>query len=201
MIKLKRQPMKSSKSLQGLTLVELMLGLAIIAILATVVVPGYRDLMRSSELSLETNRFLAALTVARSQAISRGERVTLCKAVVDDDQAAVEDPSECAGTGGYEQGWIIFADQGTLGEFDDGDTLLRVFEEMPVGMTVSGNSNVDDYVSYEDNGLPKTADGAFQAGTFEICKSTYGREIILGAGGRARVEKPDDPQTDYCAEE
>ena len=63
----------------GVTLVELMVTIAVAAILLAVAVPGFRNLIVSNRLTATTNAFVAALNLARIEAVKRNARVTLCK--------------------------------------------------------------------------------------------------------------------------
>ena len=45
----------------GFTLLELMVTLAIVAIVLTVGIPSFREMMRENRLATQTNEFLAAL--------------------------------------------------------------------------------------------------------------------------------------------
>jgi len=62
----------------GFTLVELMVMMAILGILAVVAVPSMTSLMNASRLSGAEGELAATLQVARSEAIRRNARVTVC---------------------------------------------------------------------------------------------------------------------------
>ena len=62
----------------GFTLVELMVTMAVIGILALVAVPGMQAMINHSRLSGASGELTAALQLARSEAIRRNARVTVC---------------------------------------------------------------------------------------------------------------------------
>jgi type IV fimbrial biogenesis protein FimT len=62
----------------GLTLIELMIAIAILAIIAGIAVPELRSIVINSRLTTQTNEVVAALNYARSEAIKRGADVVLC---------------------------------------------------------------------------------------------------------------------------
>lgn len=74
---------------RGFTLIELMVVLAIAAILLTVGVPSFRDLMIKNRLSGQIQEFYNAINFARSEAIKRGNFVSICKS---------SDGSTCGGS-------------------------------------------------------------------------------------------------------
>lgn len=61
----------------GFTLVELMVTLAVAAIILTLAVPSFQGLIEKSQLTTEANGLASAMQVARSEAVKRGENVSL----------------------------------------------------------------------------------------------------------------------------
>jgi type IV fimbrial biogenesis protein FimT len=90
---------RESKS-GGFTLVELMVTLAVIAILAMVAVPSFGSLMRSHRVNSVANQLLADLTYVRAEAAMRGKYVSIC---------ASDDGNSCSKSNDYAPGWIVYA--------------------------------------------------------------------------------------------
>ena len=63
----------------GVTLIELMVAVAIVAILATLAAPSMRSFIEALQLRSATNELEASISYARSEAIKRGKTLTLCK--------------------------------------------------------------------------------------------------------------------------
>ena len=65
------------RSQTGLTLIEIMVTLAVVAVTLSIGVPGFQGMASSNRMSSSANSLIAALNVARSEAIKRGARVNL----------------------------------------------------------------------------------------------------------------------------
>jgi type IV fimbrial biogenesis protein FimT len=74
-----------SKSVKahGMTLVELMITLAVAAILISVAVPSFNTMIRNHRLSTQANEMIAAIHLARSEAVKRNINVSFCRAASD----------------------------------------------------------------------------------------------------------------------
>lgn len=163
---------------KGFTLIELMVTVALAAIVLTLGVPSFREMIQNNRLVTQTNDFVSALNLARSEAIKRGVRVTLCKSA---------NGENCTGKGGYHQGWIIFVDPNNNATVDSGEIIIRISGAISGSATLTGNTNLADYISYTAEGMTKLTSGAFQAGTLTICISPKARGIVISNTGRARV--------------
>lgn len=60
----------------GFTLIELMVTVALVAIFATLAVPGFQQLMVDNQRASDSNEILSVLNYTRSEAIKRRENVT-----------------------------------------------------------------------------------------------------------------------------
>jgi type IV fimbrial biogenesis protein FimT len=96
----------------GFTLIELMVVMAIAAILISLAAPSFARLIRSTSVASDVNTFLADLRFARNEAIKRGTVIVMCKS--DDPEAAT--PS-CSTGADWKSGWIIFADDNNSGTY------------------------------------------------------------------------------------
>jgi type IV fimbrial biogenesis protein FimT len=167
--------------LQGATLIELAILLAIGGILMALAVPNYRGWIADARLTTQAEALAATLNRARSAAIRGGQRVTVCKSA---------DRQTCNVAGGWDQGWLVFADDDRDGARDDTEATLHVEAPAPLPVTIVANHPLADYVSYTSIGHPRLINGGLQMGTFVACSP--GRraiKVILAASGRVRLEK------------
>jgi prepilin-type N-terminal cleavage/methylation domain-containing protein len=68
--------MSAGKQLSGFTLLELLVTIAVLAIVATVGIPGFQQLIINSRLAAQNNELIAMLHFTKSEAIRRNATVT-----------------------------------------------------------------------------------------------------------------------------
>ena len=69
------------KMCRGFTLLELMVTIAVLAILTTIAIPNFRDLVQNNRVTTQANELVSALTFARTEAVKRGRNVEVGVAV------------------------------------------------------------------------------------------------------------------------
>ncbi len=162
----------------GFTLVELLVTLAVIGLLLPVTAAALQSLVSRHRLTAGSNQFLHTLYLARSEAVQRGQRVTVAPA-----------------GDNWEQGWIVFPDPNANGRRDPNEPLLAAGGPLPPGYTLRGNGPVRRYVSYDGSGLSRRLSGAFQAGTLVLCDrrqrpdARHARAIRISLSGRPRISR------------
>jgi type IV fimbrial biogenesis protein FimT len=97
----------SVKSAAGITLIELMIIIAIVAVLGLFTVNGIASMVHKSRGGLAGINLVDSLTQARSLAIMRESDVVLCPS---------SDGSSCLKSDHWESGWIAFGDVREDGE-------------------------------------------------------------------------------------
>jgi len=161
----------------GFTLIELIVVLALAAILATVAVPGLSRLSAKERVVARTNSLLRALQYARGIAVRRGRRVIIC--------GRTEDGDCSDSTGAWSAGWLVFInrDGSYPPHVDDGDDLLRVRKGGEDGAaTVFSNRRYFEF----------TARGTAINGTLTVCPprdDIAARALVISNVGRVRGTK------------
>ena len=171
------------RTVEGFTIIELMLAVALVAVLLGIGVPSFSRLIESNRLTTQINEFSTALNLARSEALKRSRRISLCRSV---------NGTSCntAGGGGYHTGWLVFVDTDGDGALDAGEDLLRAGQALSAASTLrgTGSGNLDNYVSFLSSGL------ASEAGEFILCKNddkTKARALFMTPTGRVRLAQRD----------
>ena len=92
---------KMKQTQGGVTLIELMFTVLVLAVLLSIGLPSFRQFTQASRMASATNSVLADLNYARTEAIKRRRPVTLCRST---------DGATCATAAGAFREWIVFLD-------------------------------------------------------------------------------------------
>lgn len=176
---------------QGFTLVEMVITLAIAAIVLSMGVPGFQQLIRANRTVTEVNRLVTALSLARSEAVKRSATVAICRAT----------GSTCSTAVPWENGWVVFTDNviqnGTIdidGVAPD-EQVLQVYEGMPQGYTLSPGPTFTNWIAFQPTGQMLGSGVPLVADSFRACDDTQVaaecRLIRVNLLGRANACKDD----------
>jgi prepilin-type N-terminal cleavage/methylation domain-containing protein len=187
-----------ARSIRGFTLMELMIVLALAAVILAIGAPNFREFRQNNRLTATANDFLASVQLARTEAVKRQTNVSICPS----DDPAAADPS-CSG--GEFSRWIVFED-------DDGDCARGAGE--PVIRAEAGRDTAPRSELERARQLRATADGSCvsigrtgftrdlddSATRFVFCdargidvqpgtEQSLGRGILLNRTGRAQTTR------------
>ncbi|WP_168927526.1 GspH/FimT family pseudopilin [Nitrincola alkalilacustris] len=154
----------------GITLIELMMVLVLMAVLMLVGVPGFQQVIAQNRAASTANDLLYHLQLARSEALRHARVVTLCP-------VTEAEPEECAAVDDWAGGWILFVDANGNGDYDVGDdTLLRSAPPLPGQVTLEGPV----FMSYQAAGSGSAATFALEAGSEQrwVCVELSGRAAV-----------------------
>ena len=166
------------KYVTGFTIIELMLTIAVAAVILTLGVPSFQGLMERNQLTSGINSFISSMSPARSEAIKRNQRVSICPR---------GNGETCVGNQ-YENGWIIFVGRNSNGTRQSAtEELIWVSDPLPGNMTLRGEGCCDD-------GIPYLASGQINgiAGSIHLCKDNDNDrsiKISINTFGRARLDE------------
>lgn len=167
----------------GFTLVELMVTLAVAAILVTMAVPGFTSLINSNRLGSSANQLVAAVQAARIEAVRRNARVIMCRSV---------DGATCAAAGDEWPAWIVFVDTDADGNLDAGETVVHVGSAHAQVQVRASNALTADRLLFRSDGFARdsaSANGALLTTAFSVCMPTQRpteneRLVAIGSGSR-----------------
>jgi type IV fimbrial biogenesis protein FimT len=84
----------------GFSLVELMVTITVAAILLAIALPSFRNVIHRNQVTAASNDVLASLAYARSEAIGRGQMVSMCPS---------SDGATCTAAGqDFAPGWMVY---------------------------------------------------------------------------------------------
>jgi len=93
----------------GLTLIELLVVFTMVAILVTISLPSFVSFIQGNRVASEVNSMVSSLQLARSEAIKRGEPVSVCPS---------SNGASCLGANVWSGGWLVFVDRDANGLVD-----------------------------------------------------------------------------------
>ena len=164
----------------GFTLIEVMITAALMSIVLSLGVPELHGFVADSRMITAVNDLVRDANVARSEAVKRGGRVTLCTS---------DDGTTCGGLGDWADGWIAFVDTNGDAVADAVEKIVRVHGAAGGTMQMAGSGAIANYVSFTGTGEPQTPAGAAQSGTVKVCDDrtgNVGKAISLLASGSIR---------------
>ena len=180
---------------RGFTLLEALVVLALLAVLLSLAAPSLQGLRQNHQMQSQAEQLQASLLLARSEALRRQQRVTLCVRA-----PAIDAGPECATVGTWAQGWVVFVDGNDNGLREAAETVLQLQEALPGFLTLQGNATVHRYISYGPQGRSQSTTGAFQAGTLTLCGAGLPHvwRVVINAVGKPRLEIADRQQDANC---
>ena len=169
----------------GLTALDLVITLAIVALLLATAIPALKDFSLNHQMKSAMTRFQASLAMARSEAIQQGGRVVMCPLTKNE---------SCSDIANWHQGWAVFLDRNDDREYQAVETLL---------LSEPGTNNLDIISSrhrtrlrFFSNG---TAPGSNVSVTFcDTRGAGSARQLTLSASGRIRVKSTRESDGSAC---
>ncbi|GAP66316.1 prepilin-type N-terminal cleavage/methylation domain-containing protein [Mizugakiibacter sediminis] len=116
---------------RGVTLIEQLLAVGILAILVVTATPALGGLLARNAATAADNAVVAALQHARERAVRSGAHVVLCPS---------RDGAACVADVHWEHGWLLAWDRDRDGEPDAGVEPIAVGDALPPGTVVLGSA-------------------------------------------------------------
>lgn len=146
---------------RGFTMVELLITLAVSAILLSIAVPSFTDMVQNNRLTTQANQFIIALNYARSEAVKRA-------ATIDVIATNATSANEWGG------GWKVAI---------NGGADLKIFPALDGSSVLDSPSGISSF-QYQANGRATVTEN------FTLCddrSGETGRQISISTTGRAET--------------
>lgn len=170
----------------GFTLIELLVAIAVVTILATQAVPSFGKFLNDNLTSIQINEFVADIQTARSEALKRNTRVSVCPTT---------DGASCSASSDWATGWLVFTDNsGTKGILDSTDELIQVRESIKgeISLASAGDTSIQFLSSgYTSNYNDATATDAVFTMQPNSCTGQGRRVIEITRYGHLSLNKTD----------
>lgn len=157
-----------------------MIVLAIVAVLLTVGVPSFRNMIHNQKITTAANDLFAAVNLARSEAIGRGVRVDLVPS---------GDGSD------WSEGWVVFIDADADQKPGPGEQVIFSHGAVASGVAIESafTDSKRNYIAYTPSGRSRTNTNsqAPQVGSWSLSIGAKARRIKVNFLGRPRVCDPD----------
>lgn len=162
----------------GFTLIELMVVIAVVAVLMMVAVPNMRNFLQNNRITSAANQVHASLNLARTEAIKRQAPIR------------VEATASAGATNEFGGGWVVYSDVNTDADFDAvADELIARVDALPGGASLdaSGAGTVTQII-FAASGTAAPANTTFSL-RIPGCRGDQGRNILVTGIGRISVSK------------
>jgi len=113
----------------GFTLVEMLVTIAILAIVLMVGIPSFNSIIKSSNMSSNSSDLVTALNFARIESVKRGTSVEL---------------SQTDGAS-WEGGLVVWADEDNSNSMDS-DEVLRYWDEFSNGSSIVSDGDISSFI-------------------------------------------------------
>ena len=177
---------KSCVEAKGFTLIELMVTVALVAILMAVAVPSMTTFQRNAQLTSFSNTLLSAINAARGEAMKRG-------------RYAMVVPSDGSN---WSSGWVVFVDIDRSQAYEaSNDVTLLTRDATPSYLALDANGTAAEsppYIMFDASGYVRKKGGGLANQTFNIQRNDVSgtealaqtRRIIISRPGRVRICTP-----------
>lgn len=172
----------------GFTLIELIMVLVVMAIILSIAVPSFRTMFANNQAGAISEDFIAALNLARSEAVKRGKLVSICRTT---------NAASCtSSTGDWNTGYIVYLDSSSSETLTTTtiatDGIIRIYPSSAnTAISVMRGASDVTFLRYNSMGsLAKNVTGEATVTTSATkCKGNNKRVMTVKLSGAISVTK------------
>lgn len=167
----------------GITLIELIITLSIAMVLLAIAVPSFQTVMTTNTLATTTNTISASIALAKSEAVTRGKRVSICPSMNTNESEPV-----CDIDGHWSDGWVVFVDNGDRLSIDGDDEILKIVQSIDETAEIM-SYDYSQGISINDLGASVDDDDNPVGGELEIALNGEFRCVDVNSMARPKIER------------
>ena len=178
----KQQGAGKRKSHIGLTVVEVLIGFTVIAVIALITAPGVSGLLQGRQIGNAASELARGLSLAKIEAEKRHSTVRVCPS---------SDGLSCRQDGDWNRGWLVFSDgngDGSPQEFER----IRAYDPPNEKIRIKSSGAITDVLAFTVAGLVKNNNS--EKGEFIIChvdSRSKSKKILVDSEGWVNLVKSD----------
>lgn len=175
-----------TRKMHGFTLIELMMCLAVAAVLCAVSAPALGSFVHGETLRASRNTLVTSLNMARNMAVTRRGEIVVCPS---------SDQHTCSDDHWWQNGWIFFEDVNGDGAHDANEPLLESVQAQ-IGIAIVTSADREHVTYHSDGSSPGTNL------TFTFCDRRGAKSaatVIVGNSGRSRQSGASTEEANACA--
>lgn len=164
---------------RGFTLIELMVTIAVTAVLLGVGVPSFQRLQQSARTATTFHLLTSSLALARIAAVKQHAPVSVCPS---------SDGRYCRNEPIWDDGWIVFSDPARAKQPASADAVLQRFDRVGRGLALRSTAG-RSLVRFHPSGMAYGSNLSVR-----LCSTRQGTHlgnVIVNNAGRPRSERQD----------
>ena len=160
---------------RGVTLIELLVAVAVMAVLLGIGVPSFQRLQQSMHATTTFHLVTTSMALARMTAVKHHAPVSICPS---------RDGRYCRDDTVWDDGWIVYADPGRAKQPESVDAVLHRFDRVGPGLTLRSTSR-RTLVRFQRSGMAHGSNVSVR-----LCSRSAGTHlgsVIMNNAGRPRT--------------
>lgn len=163
---------------RGFTLIELMVTIAVLAVVIAVAVPSFLETISSNRLTSAGNEAAALFQLARTEALRRNQAFVVCPSPTPDGTT-----KDCSKVGA--KGLIVYM---------GGTNQVMRRMTLPEGMGMTYSTGFGSQIVFRPDGFARATDGSLVSAVVQVCipnatPSENARRVSIASGSRITTQR------------